>query len=79
MNEIKEKVEKLVKEVQKDPKLLAKFKDEPVKVVEKLLGVDLPDALVKNIIDGAMDALKDDKKDDKFDLDDAAKLLKKLF
>ena len=80
MNEIMEKVEKVVKEIRKDPKMLAKFKDEPVKVIEKLLGVDLPDALVKNVIDGVMDAIKDDgKKDDKFDLDDAAKLLKKLF
>lgn len=84
MNEIMEKVEKIVKEVQKAPKLLAKFKDEPVKVVEQLLGVDLPDALVKNIIDGAKDALKDSaKKDDgKLDMDDlkgAANLLKKLF
>lgn len=84
MNEIMEKVEKIVKEVQKDPKLLAKFKDEPVKVVEQLLGVDLPDALVKNIIDGAKDALKDsakkdDGKPDLGDLKGAANLLKKLF
>lgn len=84
MNEIMEKVEKVVKEVQKDPKMLAKFKDEPVKVIEKLLGVDLPDALVKNVIDGVMDAIKDDgkkddKKDDKLDLGDAVDLLKKIF
>ena len=84
MNEIKEKIEKVVKEIQKDPKLLSKFKTEPVKVIEQLLGVDLPDALVKNIIDGAMDALKDggQKDDGKLDMDDlkgAANLLKKLF
>ena len=87
MNEIKEKIEKVVKEIQKDPKMLAKFKTEPVKVIEQLLGVDLPDALVKNIIDGAMDALKnsgkkDEGKDGKLDMDDlkgAANLLKKLF
>ena len=88
MNEIMEKVEKIVKEAQKDPKLLAKFKDEPVKVVEQLLGVDLPDALVKNVIAGVTDALrndgkKGDKEDDgKLDMDDlkgAANLLKKLF
>lgn len=92
MNEIMEKVQKIVGEIQKDPKLLAKFKAEPVKVIEQLLGVDLPDALVKNVIDGVMDALKnegkaEDKKDEKKDdgkldmgdIADAAKLLKKLF
>lgn len=88
MNEIMEKVEKIVKQVQKDPKMLAKFKTEPVKVVEQLLGVDLPDALVKNVIAGVTDALKNDGKKDgkeddgKLDMDDlkgAANLLKKLF
>ncbi len=84
MNEIKEKVEKIVKEIQKDPKMLAQFKNEPVKVVEKLMGVDLPDALIEKIIDGVKDSIKaDDKKDDgKLDMDDikgAANLLKKLF
>ena len=84
MNEIMEKVEQIVKEVQKDPKMLAKFKDEPVKVVEQLIGVDLPDALIEKIIDGAKDALKNEgtKDDGKLDMDDvkkAANLLKKLF
>ena len=64
MNEIMEKVEKIVKEVQKDPKLLAKFKDEPVKVVEQLLGVDLPDDIVEKVVAGVKakitaDAAKD--------------------
>lgn len=93
MNEmIAKKVEEAINAIKKDPKLLAQFKTEPVKVIEQLLDVDLPDALVKNVIDGVMETLKndgkadgqkDEKKDDgkldMGDLADAAKLLKKLF
>ena len=41
--DIKAKVEELVKEIQKNPKLLTQFKENPVPVVEKLVGMDLPD------------------------------------
>ena len=41
--DIKAKVEELVKEIQKNPKLLSQFKENPVPVVEKLVGMDLPD------------------------------------
>ena len=41
--DIKAKVEELVKEIQKNPKLLSQFRENPVPVVEKLVGMDLPD------------------------------------
>ena len=41
--DIKAKVEELVAEIQKNPKLLAQFKENPVPVIEKLVGMDLPD------------------------------------
>ena len=35
-----------------NPALLKKFDKEPVKVIEELIGVDLPDDLVEKLIDG---------------------------
>lgn len=49
--DIKATVEKAVKKLMADPKLLQKFEKEPVKVLEELLGVDLPDDLVNQLID----------------------------
>ena len=50
--DIKEKIESVVKKLLDDKKLLEKFEKNPVKVIEELLGVDLPDDLVEKIIDG---------------------------
>ena len=41
--DIKKMVEELVQKLQKDPKLLEKFRSNPVSVVEELVGMDLPD------------------------------------
>ena len=46
---IKKKVDELVKEIQKDPALLKKFKENPIKVVEDLIGIDLPDDQIKQV------------------------------
>ena len=46
---IKTKVEELVKEIQKNPALLKKFKDNPIAVVEELIGIDLPDDQIKQV------------------------------
>lgn len=50
--DVKAKIEEIVAKVQKDPKLMEQFKKEPVKAVESVIGVDLPDDVVKNIVDG---------------------------
>lgn len=47
--DIKKMVEELVEKIQKNPKLLAQFKDEPVKVIEELTGLDLPDAEIEKL------------------------------
>ena len=47
--DIKAKVEELVEKIKKNPQLLAKFKDDPVSVVEELVGVDLPDDQIKQV------------------------------
>ena len=50
--DIKEKIEEVVNKLKNNPKLRQKFEMEPVKVLEELLGVDLPDDLVEKLIDG---------------------------
>lgn len=50
--DIKAKIDEVVNKVKADPKFAEKFKSEPIKAVEEVLGVDLPDDMVKNIIDG---------------------------
>ena len=49
--DIKAKVEELVAEIQKNPKLLAQFKENPVPVIEKLVGMDLPDDQIMKMAD----------------------------
>lgn len=49
--DIKAKVEELVNKIKGDPDLLNEFKSNPVAVVEKLLGVDLPDDQLKGVVD----------------------------
>ena len=47
--DIKKMVEELVQKLQKDPKLLEKFRSNPVSVVEELVGMDLPDDQIKQM------------------------------
>ena len=49
---IKEQIESIVEKLQKDKALQAQFKKDPVKAVEKLLGVDLPDDMVEKVVAG---------------------------
>ena len=65
--DIKAKVEDLVSEIQKNPKLLNQFKENPVPVIEKLVGMDLPDDQIMKIADLVKA---------KIDLDKAGDLLK---
>ena len=46
---ILEKVNEVVKKLQSDDKLMAQFKKEPVKALENILGVDLPDDVIEKI------------------------------
>ena len=62
--DIKAKINELVEKIKSDPKMLAEFKTEPVKVVEKLLGVDLPDDVVEKVIDGVKAKITLDKAGD---------------
>ena len=52
--DIKEKLQDLVESVTKklkeDPSLLSSFKKEPIKVIEKVIGIDLPDEQIEKLI-----------------------------
>lgn len=47
--DIKKMVEELFEKIQKNPKLMAEFKEKPVKVVEELTGMDLPDDQIEKL------------------------------
>ncbi len=50
--DIKAKIDEVVNKVKSDKGFAEKFQKEPIKAVEEVLGVDLPDDAIKNIIDG---------------------------
>lgn len=71
--DIKEKITEAVEKITKDKALQQQFKDEPVKALEKVLGVDLPDDIMEQVVQGVKAKLTADK------LSDATDVLKKLF
>ena len=50
--DIKGKIEELAGKIKGDQSLLEKFKTNPIKAVEGLLGVDLPDDVLQKIVSG---------------------------
>ena len=68
--DFKAKAAELVEKIKNDPALLAQFREDPVAVVEKLVGVDLPEEQLRP----AAELVKA-----KIDLDKASNLLGGLF
>jgi len=62
--DIKEIIEKVVDKIKDDPALLAKFKKNPVAVVEKLVGIDLPNDQLEKVADLVMAKINVDKAGD---------------
>ena len=50
--DIKATVEEILEKVKGDDAFLGKFKEDPVKALEGLIGKDLPDEQINGIIDG---------------------------
>lgn len=69
MDQIKEKIEEIVKKVQSDPEFMKRFQENPVKVAEEITGMDLPDDQINSIIDGVKAKLS---------LDNGADILSKI-
>lgn len=59
--DVKAKVEEIVKKVQNDPKLMEEFKKDPVKAVESVIGVDIPDDIAKQVVAGVKGKITLDK------------------
>ena len=62
--DIKAKIDEVVNKIKNDKNFAEKFRKEPIKAVEEVLGVDLPDDVIKNVIDGVkgkinVDSIKD--------------------
>ena len=68
--DIKAKALELVEKIQENPALLKQFRENPVPVVEKLIGIDLPDDQINQLAQ----LIKT-----KIDLDKAGALLGGLF
>ena len=73
MEDIKKLIENVVDKIQDSDNLKEQFEKEPVKVIEKFLGVDLPDEIVEKIIEGVKAKITLDK------VSDIANSLKGLF
>ena len=58
--DIQKIINDVIAKLKEDDALLANFKANPTKVLEKLTGVDLPDDKIDPIIDGIMAKLKID-------------------
>ena len=50
--DIKAKIDEVVNKVKSDEGFADKFQKEPVKAVEDVVGVDLPDDVINNVIEG---------------------------
>lgn len=50
MDNIKEKIEEIVNKIKNDKDFAKKFKEEPIKALESVIGIDLPDDKINEII-----------------------------
>lgn len=69
MDSIKEKIEEVAKKITSDKKFAAEFKKDPVKALEKVTGLDLPDDQVKAVVEGVKAKVSLDSIGDMLDSD----------
>ena len=71
--DIKEMIEQMITKLSTDEAMKEFFAKDPIKTVEKVLGVDLPDEIIEKIAAGVKAKLTADQ------ITGAASFLKKLF
>ena len=71
--DIKAIIEEIVNKVKGDPKLLESFTSDPVKTIESISGIDIPDGAQEQIVSGVKDAISGGK------LSGITDAIKKLF
>lgn len=59
--DIKAKIEELTKKITSDKSIMENFKKDPIKTVEGLIGIDLPDDQVSKIVEGVKAKINLDK------------------
>ena len=50
--DVKEKIEELAERIQSDKNILDSFQKDPIRTIESLIGVDLPDDQLKPLVAG---------------------------
>lgn len=71
--DIKASIESVVNKVKNDPEFTKEFQSNPEKAVEKVLGVDIPDGAVDQVVAGVKAKVAGDK------VGGAVDAIKKLF
>ena len=59
--DIKAQVTTAVEKITKDPQMQEQFKKDPIKTVEQVLGVELPDDVLNKVVDGVKAKVSMDK------------------
>ena len=62
--DIKAKIDEIVDKVKNDKNFASKFSSDPIKAVESVIGMDLPDDQIKSVIDGVKAKINLDKAGD---------------
>ena len=62
--DIKAKIDEIVDKVKNDKNFASKFSSDPIKAVESVIGMDLPDDQIKAVIDGVKAKINLDKAGD---------------
>ena len=58
MDDIKKKIDEIVNKVKNDKDFANKFKENPVKAVEEIVGVDLPEDKINEIVTAVKTKIK---------------------
>ena len=59
--DIKGKIDEIVNKIKSDKTLSARFQSEPIKVVEELIGIDLPDEQIEKLVEAVKAKISLDK------------------
>ncbi|MDW7659912.1 MAG: hypothetical protein SCL54_00660 [Bacillota bacterium] len=61
--DIKNKIEEIIEKIKSDENFASKFKDDPEKAIESILGIDIPGDQIEKVIEGVKAKLSLDKAD----------------
>ncbi len=63
--DIKAKIEEIVEKVKSDKNIQEKFKKDPIKTIEEIAGIDLPDDQIEKVVDAVKAKISIDDLGDK--------------